>query len=413
MLCVRFPFPPKDGGSIAMFNLIETLYEQGHDVTVMAMNTPKHYVHVRNLPDEVLKLAEFHAVDIDTTPSSIDALANLLFSKTSYHVERFDSKGFRTALEGLLKERTFDIIQIETLYLSAYLNTIRKHQEQAIVLLRAHNIEHEIWERKASNEPSPIRKYYFDITAERIRAYETGIFKDASLDAILPVSQRDEKKIKKIGTSLPVKTINIGINMDRIYELENEEGTPIAASDTKCSLFYIGALDWMPNSEGLDWFLKKVWPTIEARYPQAQLNIAGRNMPTRYRFTRQSNINVAGEVENAYRFMTENDIMIVPLFTGSGMRVKIVEGMVLKRPIVATSIAVEGIDPVHGKHAFIGDDAQGFVKYISILIEKPEMRKLLGSQARELIEQKFDNKKIGKDLVDFYQSLKASKEKNK
>jgi len=412
ILCVRFPYPPKDGGSIAMFNMIEALHDHGHEVTVVAMNTSKHYVHVRNLPDEVLEMAEFHAVDIDTSPNRIDALANLLFSRKSYHVQRFDSRGFRTALSGILKDREFDIIQLETLYMASYLDIIRKHQEQACVLLRAHNVEHEIWNRKAGNEEAPWRKYYFEITAERIKAFETGVFQNNHLDAIITVSQRDEKQIKKAGAKVKLKTVPIGINLEKLPINDLYETDTPAANRKECSLFYIGALDWMPNVEGLDWFLRHVWPKVQQRYPYTVFRIAGRNMPPKYRTLRQRQIEVLGEVENAYQFMTENDIMVVPLFTGSGMRVKIIEGMALKRPIVATRIAVEGIDPEHGKHMFLGDDERAFVKYLSILIEKPEMRTLIGNQAGELIRKKFDNKKIVGDLIDFYSSLKKSRENN-
>jgi len=412
MLCVRFPYPPKDGGSIAMHNMIETLHEQGHKVTVLAMNTPKHYVHVRNLPQEILEMAEFHAVDINTQPSYIDAMANFVFSKKSYHVQRFTSRGFQNTLKSLLKDREFDIIQLETLYMTPYLPTLSSLQKNAKIVLRAHNIEHEIWERKARNEHAPWKQYYFEITAGRLKAYEKAMFTSERMDAIVTVSGRDEGIIKGLKPKIPIKTSLIGIDTDKIekYFQRNKEPEDTSHSDyekkeVETSVFYIGALDWMPNTEGLDWFLNKIWPEIHSRYPKVKFYVAGRNMSTQYQVYRRSNVISKGEVEDAYDYMSQYDIMVVPLLTGSGMRVKIIEGMALKKAIVATSLAVEGIDPQHGKHLFIANTVEDFVRHLSVLIEKPGMRNVLGRNAHELVLNKFDNRKIVKDLVGFYSSL--------
>ena len=407
MLCIRFPYPPKDGGTIAMFNMISAFHDAGHDVTVFAMNTPKHYTHVRNLPENIRSMAEFYAIDIDTTPRATDALANMLFSRKSYHAQRFDSKGFRKSLVEILKEKEFDFIQLETLYMASYVNTIHELQPKAKVILRAHNVEHEIWRRKASNEDAPWRKIFFEITTERLEKYEKGIMGSEKIDAIVPVTDRDRDAIKKYGIKASIETCHIGMNLDRLEEaLEKAKQNKI--NPEKNSLFYIGALDWLPNQEGLDWFLDKVWPSIHKNYPEVKFYVAGRRMPDKYFRKSRENVIFVGEVEDAYEFMISKSIMVVPLFTGSGMRVKIVEGMGLGKAIIASKTAIEGINAKHTDHAMIAEDkdAAAFINFASMLIEREGMVRALGNHGTKLVRDEYDNQKIIDKLLNFYQSLK-------
>ena len=132
-LCTKFPHPPKDGGTMAMLSMIRGFYRAGHEVTVLTMNTPKHYVVLNSIPDEVKMMAEFHAVDVNTQVNWFDATANLLFSRESYHVLRFTSQAFRSELERLLNLNQYDIVQLETLYMAPYISTIRKLNAGALV----------------------------------------------------------------------------------------------------------------------------------------------------------------------------------------------------------------------------------------------------------------------------------------
>ncbi|MEO1451074.1 MAG: hypothetical protein AAFV07_16205, partial [Bacteroidota bacterium] len=94
VLCTKFPWPPKDGGAIAMLNMIRSFHKAGEQVTVLSMNTPKHYVQLKDVPDDLRRSAEFYAVDVNTNVRVADMLANFLFSKKAYHVQRFTSKAF-------------------------------------------------------------------------------------------------------------------------------------------------------------------------------------------------------------------------------------------------------------------------------------------------------------------------------
>ena len=443
MLCSRFPYPPRDGGSIAMNNMIKAFHSEGHEVTVFAMNTPKHYSHIRDLPEKVLERAEYHAVDINTSVKWLDLLANLFFSEQSYHVQRFSSKGFASTLETLLSEKVsrsgkekggkgkkkteqkdpYDFVQLETAYMAVYIPVLRKYLKKAKIVLRAHNIEHEIWERHAANAHSPFKQYYFAKTAERIKRFELGIIRDKSsankVDAIIPVTKRDGDLFKKLKAEPQIFVSGVGLDYPMIsskeesldqklkekYIKEPQKEKEYFASRSKM-ICHIGSMDWQPNLEGLDWFLKKVWPKVYKRYPESSLHLAGRNMPSYYRSMKQEGIEIAGEVEDAFEFMFSKGIMVVPLQSGSGIRVKILEGMAMKRPIVATPLAVEGIGAKHGEHLLIAEGPSEFANCISILLETPSLGVTLGKNGAELVKNSFNYRNLAKKLTDFYASLK-------
>ena len=394
-LCTKFPHPPKDGGTMAMLSMIRGFYRAGHEVTVLTMNTPKHYVTLSSIPVEVRIMAEFHAVDVNTQVNVFDAMANLFFSRESYHVLRFTSRPFRDELERLLNLKQYDVIQLETLYMAPYISTIRKMNSKALISLRAHNIENEIWRRRAQNSTNPIKEYYFYVTANRIRNYEEMVFSANQFDVVIPITGRDSRIIKELGVKKPVFVSEAGIDADALDKREVKMEHP--------SLFYIGSLDWEPNREGIDWFLKEVWPTISRTYPKVKFYLAGRNMPESYHKLANDQLVVLGEVENAAQLIKSKSIMIVPILSGSGMRVKIVEGMAYGKAIVATTMAAEGMGVRHNQHILLADKPDRFINAISVLIEKRSMLDTIGFQARKFCEDRFDNDKIVGRLLKFYQ----------
>jgi polysaccharide biosynthesis protein PslH len=407
LLCSKFPYPTRDGGTVAMFNMIRAFAREGHDVTVLAMNTAKHYTNLRDLPAEVLRMAHFHAADVDTRIRPVDALANLIFSRQSYHVLRFTSGGFREELERVLKGdgKPFDLVQLETVYMTPYVDTIRELSPDTLIALRSHNVEHEIWERRAATATRPWLKYYFEITAERIRKYESWHIRNTTYDAIVPITDRDSAQYEEIWKTynktdpmpIPLHVANAGIDLETVQALDGPVEIP--------SPFYLGALDWHPNAYGLDWFLTHVWPKVHSRYPNVRFYVAGRGMPQEMQSRSQPNVTMLGEVKDAYAFMRSKSIMVVPIFTGSGMRVKIIEGMALGKAIVATTMAAEGLKVRHGNHLMIADSPGDFLDCISVLIENRGMIEIIGRHASKYSRIVFDNHAIIEKLLVFYQKL--------
>jgi hypothetical protein len=165
----RVPWPLKDGGSLGYYNYIKGYSENGCEVSVAALNTRKHYVS--QLPAELTQLAQWHLVECDTSIKPLHAVANVLKGDTSYQMQRFHKQEFADLLVALLKHQTFDVIIFESLFVASYLKYVKPHTK-ALLVLREHNIEFEIWDKLAAGSNNPIRKWYMMHLANRIRLDE-------------------------------------------------------------------------------------------------------------------------------------------------------------------------------------------------------------------------------------------------
>ena len=114
---------------------------------------------------------------------------------------------------------------------------------------------------------------------------------------------------------------------------------------------------------------------------------------------------MVGEVENSRAFIHSKNIMIVPLFSGSGIRVKILEAMAEGRTVISTTIGAEGIDAVNEKEILIADDADAFARQIKRCLKDPDFCSTIAGSGRAFVKNRFDNKVIVKELLDFYKSL--------
>jgi hypothetical protein len=268
-LCTRVPNPPVDGGSIAMLNLEYALHQNGAELKVIAFNTIKQPVQFDTLDQEYLTMTHIEAVYLDNRIKLFEAFFNL-FSGESYHIVRFIRRDFEELLVKTLSENTFDVIQLESLFMVPYLETIRR-MSKAPIVLRTHNIEHLIWERMAKGCKNPFKKWYLNLLAKRLLQYEKWAMN--TVDAIVALTGEDEKMLRKLGAKVQIYIAPIGVDMERYKVLPTLKEQII---------FHLGAMDWLPNQEGIDWFLQEVWPDIEKEFPNSTFRFAGKRMPERF-----------------------------------------------------------------------------------------------------------------------------------
>lgn len=394
-VCLRVPFPPKDGGAIAMHTLTQGFINNNSSVKVLAINTPKHFVHVDQLPKEYVQATAFESVFVDTSLSIRSAIKNIL-SKESYNISRFYSKEFEDKVRTILQTNSFDIIQLESLFVTPYIDVIKQNTSAKIVL-RTHNVEHIIWEQLAANTKNPFKKIYLQFLATRLKHYESEVLK--KVDALVNITKEDSVVFNSIVGGKHSLTLPFGLDLlkyDSTLKLER---------DKELSLFHLGAMDWLPNQEAVMWFLNNCWNQLSITFPTLKFYIAGRNIPDWFYKLNYKNVEVVGEVDEATIFMHQHHIMIVPLFSGSGMRTKIIEGMCIGNLIISTTLGINGIDAVNGTHYLKANTADEFVQQITYSIQHQVETQRIIQNARQLIEQKYDNAILIKKLLQFYAQL--------
>jgi polysaccharide biosynthesis protein PslH len=397
-VCKKFPFPLKDGESIAMTYLAKALCELGHNVTLLSMNTSKHWVDLAILPSGFDHYASMHMVPVDNRIKVV-AMAKNLFSDRSYHAERFVHASFYNKIREILSKESFDIIQLESPYLAPYISAIRERSGAKIVL-RSHNVEYEIWERIAVNS-SPLRRWYLQTITPRLKQFEIKHLAD--YDLVAGITERDLDQFRALGLHSPTVFLPIGLDVRDYRPDYKPYRRPL-------SLSFIGSLDWMPNVEGLEWFLEEVWqPFVVPNMPELRLHIAGRNTPDWLKNLNMPGITVHGEVPDARAFINRHAVMIAPLLSGGGMRAKILEGMALGRTVISTTIGIEGIAAQHQRDALVADTPQAFYQAIRWCVEQGDNLQQVGQHARQMCTTQFDNLAIGQRLVEAYNALLTPK----
>ena len=396
-LTKKFPFPLMDGESIAVHYLSKALSQLGCEISLCSMNTTKHHFNVSELPEEHDHYQNINTIEVDNRVKVVPAFLNL-FSGKSYHVSRFESKQYKAELKRLLQKENYDFVLLETLYLTPYVKLIRKYSKAKIVM-RSHNLEYEIWERMLKNMRFSLVKLYLIYLVKKLKRYE---LKNLNVyDYLVSVTQRDLSNFVKLGYLGEGMVVPIGIDTKDYKEYEHYNGKQLRLS-------FIGSLDWMPNMEGISWFLNKVWNVNQESLSGLELHIAGRNMPGSFVEEQKDNVIIHGEVDDARQFIASCQLMIVPLFSGSGMRVKILEAMALGKVVITTSLGLEGIDAIDYEHVLIANTANDFVEKIGFCEGNREKLKTIGLAARDLIEKSYDNLNNAKIFVNKLKKLQES-----
>lgn len=394
-LCLRVPLPPYDGATIAMYNLAESLTASGAAVKMLSFNTKKHFMDANSIDAALLDKYKLETVFLDASVNAWDAFTNLFKPNESYNIVRFDSAAFHQKLKEILQSETFDFILFEGLFLSPYLQTVRTFSK-AKCILRAHNVEWLIWKRLAKATKNPLKKTYLYFLSDRLKHYENIAIN--KFDAIIAISQPDKNLFLRDGCNIPIEVAPTGMNTAKYKNIEQMDADSL-------SLFHLGSMDWLPNIEAVDWLLKDIWPLIQQKSNKVHLFLAGKNMNPKYFSIKLKNLIVAGEIKDALKFMENKQIMVVPLLSGGGIRIKILEGLAAGKVIVSTSTGAEGINYTDKKNILIADTPEDFTKTILSLLNNPNLLNNIAREAQILARTQYDNNLIGKKLAGFLKAI--------
>lgn len=377
-----------------MLTLTKGLLGAGHTVKVLCISTPKQPLDLKVIPEELMEGTRMEGIFVDTSLNIVDAFTDLI-TADNYNISRFFSPDMDIRLIRLLTEETFDIVQLESLFMTPYIPTLRRYSKARIVL-RSHNLEHVIQQRIAIGERNFIKRPYRQFLAKQLERYEMDVLD--RVDGVAAISPADAEHFLGHGSSTPIVPIPFGVNL-KDYPVPEEK---VGAAPV---FFHLGSMDWQPNEEGIRWLLNSVWPRVMKKRPQARLDLAGNKMPKDLIDLDIPGVTIKGRVRDAVVYMQKRQVMLVPLFSAGGMRVKIIEGMAMGRTIISTPIGAEGINYTDGKNLLLARTATEFVERIVGLIDRPESAQAIGLAAHTLVREQYAEEAIARDLIAFYQRL--------
>jgi glycosyltransferase involved in cell wall biosynthesis len=372
-----------------MGRLAEGLVLAGARVEILSLNPRKHRAAIAATP------VPTPAIDIDTS-RWVGPAWRVMSGHIPFVVGRFVSNEFRDALRAALRRFVPDIVQIESPFLLPYVAVVRE-ESVARIVLRSLNVEFRIWEGLARNERNPLGRFAVGRVASSLRAYEVRHLNTP--DAIVPISNDDAAAFRGLGCTRPMHVVPCGITLADLAQDAPEAG----------SVGFIGSLDFRPNQEAVRWIVDELWPRVTGRAPEARLSIAGSGAPDWLRRRAHGqNIDFLGEVSDAQAFLQRMSVVIAPLFAGGGMRIKVLEAMALARPVVATTLGAGGIEVENGRDIVIADDVAAFTDGVVRLLLDGDTASRIGNAARATVRERYDNDRLARSLLRFYEALQVS-----
>lgn len=361
------------------------LLAQGHRVKILSIATEKHPIVPEAIEEDYRLTTRFEYARLNTAVNSVDAFSSFL-TGDSYNISRFHAPEFEQLLVYTLQREVFDLVVFESLFVAPYLPTVRRYCDGPAVL-RAHNVEHRIWEQLAVETERLTKRIYLNHLAERLKEYEVNALLD--FDAVVAITAADAQLFLSLGCTAPVFTMPFGIDAQRL---------PPATPGHANHVFHLGAMDWTPNVQGVQWFLDQIWPHVLHELPDVRLKLAGRNFDAEL-FQHAANVDILGEIEHSWEVMSQSGAMIIPLLSGSGMRIKAIEAMAAGRPVVTTPLGVEGINGSDGVHFSLADDASTFAIRLVDLLKNEQKALAMGTAASEFVRDNFENNGLVQRLM--------------
>ncbi len=362
-------FPTSDGGSMAMKNLTLMLKKKEYSIDIISISKNNNKNSTK--PSKLI---------IDNQITQITFKKNMCFNlikfiasffqQNAYQATRFYDIKIKEYIQKLIDKNQYEVILFESVFSTIYLKEL-KLNKKTIKIFRAHNLEHEIWANLANNQL--LKKSIFLLLSRQIKKTEEKI--GNFVDYILTISEFDKIYFDKIYSK---KTINIPVTFkthnNKINKINN-------------SIYHLGAMDWQPNRQGIKWFIKHIKPSLEKQ--NIKIYIAGKNMPEYYFKYRNPNTIIEGKVDNVESYIQNKEILFVPLFSGSGIRIKILEAMAHGIPVVSTSKGAQGIPYTNGENILIADKKEVFINSIIKLTEDKNLAKKIGDNGKKLINLNF------------------------
>jgi len=363
--------PVHSGGDIRSFNILRHLSSRNEVVFCSYYDGPPddHYA-------EELRQFLPNAVAISTgrrkpgVVSRTVAYCAALHRSEPFAISRFSSRSVKDWISKRCCETEPDVIVCD--FLNAAINIPRSRVIPAVLF--QHNVESELWKRRALLESHPFRRFFYRIEYSKMAAYERRTL--AAFEHIIAVSEHDKQLMSEWLNPSRITVVPTGVDL--------REYTPSTRDPQTRSVVFVGAMDWEPNIDAVEFFATKIWPAVVAEIPTALFRIVGRNPAPRVAKLKSNSIEVTGRVSSTAEYLQNASIVVVPLRIGGGTRLKIYEAMACAKAIVSTSVGAEGLAVESGRNIVIADTPDIFAKAVIRLLQSPAIREKIASAAVEL-----------------------------
>jgi polysaccharide biosynthesis protein PslH len=389
------PYPPVGGARQRSHHLLLQA-ARTHEVHVVALNQKANIPTADALADACERLRPSIA-GLDVFPIPSDAsratwaamTATSFFRPSPYDVNWLRSKAVWARIAALDVPRRFDLVHVDTLALMQYAPLFGRTP----VALNHHNVESQLTARRAEKESHPLKALYLARDAAKLAAHEAAMCPGAGINLV--VSPLDGERLQEVAPGTKVAVVDNGVDVDYFRP------DPAVEPDPKHMIF-AGGMNWFPNAEAMRFFVQDIWPALLADDPSRRMTIIGRGAPAEVTAAASDRLHVAGFVPDVRPYAHRAGIYVCPIKNGGGTRLKILDALALALPLVATELAVEGLELQPDVHYLRAETPEDYVRQVRRLEAEPELRRRLALAGRQLVERRYSWQGIGRALCSAY-----------
>jgi glycosyltransferase involved in cell wall biosynthesis len=396
----NLPYPPKTGVLQRNYNLIREAaqFAEVHLVAILKQDILPDF-DAETARRELGKLCR--RITVIRLPAESSRLYFLwlafksLFTKAPFTANWTDSEELLRKLQEQTRDTRYDLVYFDTISLAGYRSVVG----DVAKVLNHHNIESHLLQRRVAYEGNALRRFYFGLEARKLCRYEAEVIGDFDLN--LTVSELDAQRLKEIVPSVRTSVVANGVDVDYF----RGAGARVAPKDGR--LIMVSGMNWFPNKDAAIYMARDIWPALAASMPSLSLTVVGASPPAEVTSlaAADSRVTATGFVDDVRPHMNEAQIYLCPMRDGGGTRLKILDALSMGVPIVATTMAYEGIDVVPEEDVLVADDPAAFVRQVKRLVDDPALRAKLSANGRAFVERNFSWPVIGRNMQQSFSDI--------
>jgi sugar transferase (PEP-CTERM/EpsH1 system associated) len=380
--------PPNIGGKIRSYSIVKELAKT-HEVTLFnfyAAHSDDVHSDLKPMFDQVVNLPL--PIATNRGLGELASFARNIFSSAPHTVSKYCRPEVKARMRELLASQKFDVIICDFVVAAAAI----PWEVDCPKVIFTHNVEALIWKRHFEVSRNPVWKMASWGEYQKMIRFEKYYLTKS--DHVLTVSEADKDFFSDFIDRSKMTVISTGV--------DTEYFRPDIGQEQPNSLVFTGSMDWMPNEDGVLYFLRSILPLIRREIPDVRFTIVGRKPSEKLRATAASEpgVQVTGTVDDIRPYVREGSVYVVPLRIGSGTRLKIFEAMAMGKAIVSTTLGAEGLPIRDGVDISIADSPDEFSRKICQLLRDKEERRRLGSAARQVVEQHYSWSSVAREFDD-------------
>lgn len=385
------PYPLIFGGAIRLYHLVK-MFASFSNTTLLSYTSwtddPNVAEHLETICHKVIL--------VDGKPDQTDTLrARSIFSLRSFQYYAHYTQAFQHAIDAQLRAEQFDIIVIEMTQMAYF----RAAQPGALRILDMQNIEHELLLRRAQVEQHPFKRLGLWAEGAKFRREELALCKQ--FDLIFTPSDRERDYLRSLTAMPRVESLPNSIDPD-FFALR-------AVTPQVNEITFIGTTHVDANRDGLIYFMEQIFPLIKQRVPDLTVKIVGGSPPPEIvAYGRWPEVEVTGYVKDVRDYMSRAKALIVPLRSGGGTRLKILEGLSYGVPTVSTTVGAEGLGLRDGEEILIGDTPEQFANQVVRLLNDLPLQEQLRLAGRQVVEERYSWQAVNRQLQRYLHTALAT-----